>query len=293
MKMLNSSLSRSTKFSYLKFFTTPHKNFKNKITLSQKNITIQKHPAYLKMNISSSGDVNLIKKTFYFDNKLTTQHVLSQLESEYNFLFEFDKDMTNKINNIIDSDHTYPLPQNEESNHLSQLTELAKKLSIGETKQSYFVKEIMQKSDLDIIKEKNLKVIYFNICNELEKLEVLKKRLENNASKRASFVLTILLGLLIAQTLWFFNMIYNVEHLGWDLVEPVTYLVQSTLFLLGVFCYVKLHKNATSNEMIVKEITKGYLMRRSIKNNFNIEKYEKLKVQLNLVQRQLENLQKF
>jgi hypothetical protein len=83
-------------------------------------------------------------------------------------------------------------------------------------------------------------------------------------------------------------MIWNVDYLGWDLVEPLTFLIGSSLFVCGLFYYVKLNKKYNSFEGIRKDITTYYQFKYYLKFNFNQNKHEKLKSQIEQIKAKLE-----
>jgi hypothetical protein len=72
-------------------------------------------------------------------------------------------------------------------------------------------------------------------------------------------------------------------------MEPTTYLISSILFLLGVLSYVKLHRNAISGERILQNFRRGFLLKRSVRDNFNYEKYEILKRRREFITREIES----
>ena len=143
----------------------------------------------------------------------------------------------------------------------------------------------MAKNEKDIKNEAHLRILHFSILNEIERLEKIKNRADKTASFRVTLVLLFLLAALIIQTGGFYHMIYNIDYLGWDLVEPATFLISSLIFLMGIFSYAKIHKNAISGEKLFSEMTRSIMTRRYIKTNFNSENYLNLKNQLDVVNR--------
>ena len=128
--------------------------------------------------------------------------------------------------------------------------DISNKLNLEEKEIANFLGKVLEKNQSDVKKINNLKIIHFSIVQELERLEKIKNRADKTASFRVTIILLILLSILIVQTGGFYHMIYNIDYLGWDLVEPATFLFSSALFLLGVFSYAKLHKNAISGEKL-------------------------------------------
>jgi hypothetical protein len=216
------------------------------------------------------------------------------MEAEYDLSFVLDRELNEKLENILKKENVFTIAEPEKStgSHVMELVEIAKKLKLNREDSINFLKEIMEKSELDINNEKHLKILYFNITQELHKMNKTKKRIDEVGNRRVTFLLSILLLILIIQTGGFYHMIFHVDHLGWDLVEPATFLFGSSLFLLGVFSYVKLHKNAVSGERLFNDFRKSFMMKRYVRDNFNIEKYNTLNSQIEIVKKLIENSQK-
>ena len=115
-----------------------------------------------------------------------------------------------------------------------------------------------------------LRVLYFKLQADLEKMQILKDRIDTRAYKRTRMFLFCLWLILVIQTASFYYMIYHVDHLGWDLVEPLTYLFQSIILLLGVMAFVKLHRNYMSGSKLVEDTLLKISMRNYARNNFNL-----------------------
>lgn len=214
------------------------------------------------------------------------------MEQEYDLSLILEKEVKEKLEAILKSENIFTSTEKVYSNHVVELLEISKKLKIDGNQIEDFVGQILQKSSLNISNEKHLKILHFNIINEIERLEKVKIRIEEVANRRVTFYLTLLALLLIVQTIVFYHMIYNVDHLGWDLVEPATFLFSSVLFVLGIFSYVKMHKNAISGEKIFLNFKRNILLKRYIKQNFNIEKFNSLNTQLEIVKRLIKNSKK-
>ncbi len=133
-----------------------------------------------------------------------------------------------------------------------------------------------------------LKLLHFNLCDEYQKLEEQKVKIDQIIERKINLRLIILLLILIGQTALFSHMIWNVDYLGWDLVEPLTFLIGSSLFVCGLFYYVKLNKKYNSFEGIRKDITTYYQFKYYLKFNFNQNKHEKLKSQIEQIKAKLE-----
>jgi hypothetical protein len=216
------------------------------------------------------------------------------MEIEYDLQFVLDKDLTEELENILTKENIFSITETENitSSHVNELVEIVQKLKLNREDSVKFLKEIMEKSELDINNEKHLKILYFNITQEIHKMNKTKKRIDEVGTRRVTLLLAILLLILVVQTGSFYHMIFHVEHLGWDLVEPATFLFGSSLFLMGVFSYIKLHKNAVSGERLFNDFLRSFMMKRYVRDNFNIEKYNSLNSQLGIVKKLIENSQK-
>jgi hypothetical protein len=131
------------------------------------------------------------------------------MEQEYDLSFVIGKELKEKLEYILKSENVFTPNEKDTSNHVFELIEIAKKLKIEENKIVDFVGHILEKSALDISNEKHLKILHFNIINEIERLEKVKNRIDELATRRVTFYLILLALLLIVQTAVFFHMIYN------------------------------------------------------------------------------------
>jgi len=150
-----------------------------------------------------------------------------------------------------------------------------------------FLRKIFNNNDVQNMYK--IKLLYFKLQADLEKMDKQKTRVDERAFKRAKLFLICLWLILVAQTAAFYHMIYNVEHLGWDLVEPSTYLLQSVILVIGVMTYTKLHRNYMSGAKIIEDTTKNLVMRGYAKNNFNTQIYSQLKREVLFVKKYLHN----
>lgn len=212
--------------------------------------------------------------------------MISSIETEYDTSFvidsELQKTLTEKLN-LNKSQWDTTEHSNNNLNYIQEIMNISKNLNLDQTDLIKFLGKILSKNELDIRNLNHLRILHFSIVQELERLEKIKVRADKTASFRVTLLLMILLLILIIQTGSFYHMIYNVDYLGWDLVEPATYLLSSSIFILGVFSYAKLRKNAISGEKLFSDLTKSILTKRYIKTNFNYERYMDLQHQLDLV----------
>jgi hypothetical protein len=76
--------------------------------------------------------------------------------------------------------------------------------------------------------EKNLESIQLSknqIESEIKNLQEVKNNIEKAAQKTIDFYLKIILLISIAHVSSFYYMIFEVDWLGWDIIEPITYTV--------------------------------------------------------------------
>lgn len=132
-----------------------------------------------------------------------------------------------------------------------------------------------------------LRVLYFKLQADLEKMEKLKNRIDSRAYNRTRNFLFFLWVILCIQTASFYYMIYYVDHLGWDLVEPLTYLFQSIVLVGGVMAFSKLHRNYMSGAKLVEDSVMKISMKNYAKNNFNMKIFKELRNEAMLIKRHL------
>ena len=87
-------------------------------------------------------------------------------------------------------------------------------------------------------------------------------------------------------------MIFHVDYLGWDIIEPTIFLLTSSLFVIGLFTYIKLNRSFLNAEHIVSGFQKKYFYKMYAKENFNIKHYDELHRKLKDVSITLENCEK-
>jgi Mitochondrial calcium uniporter len=205
--------------------------------------------------------------------------------------FVVDDDLKSEAEKIIEgvvNVKNKEISDEGEDSNFEKLEQIFDKLKIEskEDRMSFLNKLIYDRDAQDILKTKFL---YFKLKADLEKMETLRNRIDNRAYKRTKMLLFVLWVILIVQTVIFYHMIYNVEHLGWDLVEPSTYLFQSIVLLLGVMAYTKFHRNYMSGSKLLEDAMKKLSLRSYAKNNFNQKIYNDLKKESILIKKYLNN----
>lgn len=148
-----------------------------------------------------------------------------------------------------------------------------------------FFKKIFYGRDVQNVYK--MKLVYFKLQADIEKMEKLKTRIDKRAAKRAKYFLFTLCLILTFQTGLYYHMIYNIDHLGWDLVEPTTYFLQSIILLLGVMAYTKFHRNYMTGHKLIEDSTYNIILKGYAKNNFNDKIYSQLKKESLLIRKYL------
>ena len=162
-----------------------------------------------------------------------------------------------------------------------------KELNINLKERNEFINTIYSNSKKD--EELKLKLLYFNLNDEFHYLDKEKKRIEHTIKRKINYRLLLLLSLLIGQTAFFYHMIFNIDYLGWDVVEPLTFLIGSVVFVGGLFLYVKMNKKYNNVEGIVKDLTSNYQKKKYLKFNFNEKRYNELKIYIEDLKIKLDN----
>jgi hypothetical protein len=127
---------------------------------------------------------------------------------------------------------------------------------------------------------------------ELDEMDKIKNRIESKCKFRIRLILISLLILLIIQTVSFYRMIFHIDYLGWDIVEPTLFLLSSSLFVIGLFTYIKLNRSYINAEHIVSGFRKKYFYKMYAKENFNIHHYDEIISQLRDITISIENCEK-
>jgi len=91
--------------------------------------------------------------------------------------------------------------------------------------------------------------------------------MESAVNKRISLWQKSLLGISLAHILSFYFMIFHVEWLGWDIIEPITYTVDQLTLLLALRFFLKYRTDREYDSMI-EEYTKRALKSGDRANNY-------------------------
>lgn len=137
--------------------------------------------------------------------------------------------------------------------------------------------------------EVKLRLLYFNLSDEFHQLEKERLKVDKKVNFKINNRLLFLFLLLTSQTILYYHMIWNIDYLGWDLVEPTTFLISSLTFVAGLYFYIKLNRKYNSVDGIVKDLSNTYRKKRYLKMNFNEKKHSDLKRQLEQIKSKLDN----
>lgn len=75
--------------------------------------------------------------------------------------------------------------------------------------------------------------------SEIKTLEEIKLNMEKAAQKSIDFYLKLILLISIVHVTSFYYMIFEVEWLGWDIIEPITYTVAMFSVILGIRFFLR------------------------------------------------------
>jgi hypothetical protein len=217
--------------------------------------------------------------------------ILTKIEKELDMKVELDETFKQAFEaSLKPSVEINKFDDGSFSKQLKELLGVTNELGLNQSEKKAFLGDIFQLKNKELTdKESRIKILYFMIKAELERLQRIKDRIDSKSNFRIRFILFVLLSLLIAQTGLFYYMIFHVDFLGWDLVEPTTFLVSSCIFLIGLFSYIKLNRSAINSEHIVKGFKNKYYLKMYMKENFNIDKYMLMEKQINDLEKAIES----
>jgi hypothetical protein len=247
-------------------------SFKNKLPLNDTNFSIDRQPTHIEVILKDVIKSDLIPKKFLFSTESKIDDILSSLEKEYNIHFDLDNQSKFVINNKIKYDSFIPKNQN----FLTELNLIKTKLNLTSQDKEWEIFLILFK---DNTKESlnELKKTYFRICSQIEDMNKTKELIDRKVNFRVNIVFLALIAFLTAVTYIFYYCIYNVDELGWDLVEPVTYLFSSAIFLFCLFGYIKLQKKGLySTTHLYSDLKNSLITKRHLMYNFNSIRYNEL-----------------
>jgi len=262
--------------------------FKNTIPITLNNLNIENKITYLEVTTKNLESYELPIRKFLFDKEeITPKLLIENLQKEYNILFKFSQENEKKLNEIFKSQKY----EKEKKNFLQQIEEIKKCLNITNNEENELFAKLFndaEKLDLNELKKK-----YFLITQEIERLNKIKDLIDSKVNFRINLIFLILISFLSAITGFFYHCIYNVEELGWDLVEPTTFLFSSIVYLLCLFWYVKLQKRGFySTNHLYSELKNRLRLRRYVIYNFNFERYNILTQNQKLIWKTIERKQR-
>ena len=246
--------------------------FKQVVEISSNNIEITKNFTSIEIKLKDLEKYDISNKRFIFNTDIKIEELLKKMQEEFDIKIEIDQQSKFKVHNFIKYDSYTPV----KGTFLTDINEIKKKLNLKENSPEYKVfLEIFE----DQSKEKlnNLKRKFFFILAEIEKLEQTKELIDKKVNFRLNILWAMLIVILSIVTGIFYHCIYNVEDLGWDICEPVTYLFTSIIFIACLFGYIKLQKRSLySSSHMYSEMKDKLSLKRNIIYNFNYQRYRKL-----------------
>lgn len=263
-------------------------SFKNSISLDRKNMSINKDLSSISVSLINLKKYNLQEKTFVLATNNTIDDIISLIENEYNLNINIDDNEKKIITDLLEyTDFKHINSKN--TNLLKTMQDILKKLNIKSTDQeySYFIDLLRESSNINDLKRQ------FMLVNvELENMENIKNLIDKKVKFRLNIILIIILSGLIYITYLFYNAIYNVDELGWDLVEPTTYLFNCIVFLICLFAFVKLQRGFYSATDLYDDLYRSFKIKRYLQYNFNYKKYDKLLMQKDMIMKKIETTSK-
>eukprot|EP00347_Sterkiella_histriomuscorum_P018926 403343635 len=125
------------------------------------------------------------------------------------------------------------------------------------------------------------------IKDQIEKLEVQKAILDARSAFRNKLFFNTTFALFAAQFGISYYCIYEVEWLGWDLVEPLTYSIGQGLFVAGLVYSLRNYGKDTSFTSIDKNYHETRLARWYNRNGVDPDRLKYLKEELATVQKKI------
>lgn len=244
-------------------------SFKNKIPINLENIKIIKNLTFFEVKLENLDKTNLIDKGFYFEPNTNIKEIVTTIEKEYDILLDI------KPNDLsaLETQLAYEKYDVKKNNFLAEIDGIKKLLNINEKDPEYkeFLQLFNETKDINDLKRQ-----YMIVNTEIEQLDKIKNLVDKKVSFRLNVLLLLLLSALIFITGVFYHCIYNIDELGWDLVEPTTYLFSSVVLLICLFGFIKLQKGFYSTTDMYYDLYNSSKVRRYIKYNFNHSKYHLL-----------------
>lgn len=291
LKNKSNNMLKSLKFPYNhKFFCSRNTNqsldFKNKLLLKKENINLIKNLISYEVLIKNMEKTELAEKKFIFNYSTTIDDMIKTVEKEYNIKI----DITSETIDYLKKEIQVKEYKNNKNSYLSDIQDILNKLNITEHDKEY-------KLFFDMLEEKDNKILdlkrqYMIISSEIDNMEKAKILIDKKVSFRLNIIFTLLLISFILITGLFYHGIYNLDDLGWDLVEPVTYLYSSVIFLLCLFLFIKLHKKSYSLSDIYDDLFSKLRNTRYMKYNFNYEKLNRLLIEKERKMAEIERLER-
>ena len=194
-------------------------------------------------------NIKLIQKTKVSKNLFSLKTMSNKIRREYSEM------------NGIDSNY-----------HALNIQNLTKIDNYDAVRASFYMEELQQEVDELFRLRKDLT----KVNTEIEEIEKQSDRVYKRYLMGTLSVSSSIFGL-------FYHAIFNVEWLGWDIIEPITYSLETAIFILFARFYLK-HMRKRSYTEIKDVLRDKFLQRRpNLKRDYNalIKRRERL---MNLIE---------
>ena len=256
-----------------------HFCFKNKINIFENNILIKRNPTYLEITVDDVKETNLDKKAFIFKTDSSLENIIKSIENEYGVLFNLSDDLKSKISMKL----CYNKYETKQTNFINEINNIKSNLKLNSKQMS----TLLEDSSKEALQE--YKRLFFMISSQIEDMNRTKEIIDKKILFRINFVFLAIILFLVGVTSFFYHCIYNIEDLGWDIVEPTTYLFSSLIFLGCLFGFVKLQKKgAYSTSHLYKHLIVRMQNHNYLKYNFNYKRYLDLNLRKDKVMSEIE-----
>ena len=100
---------------------------------------------------------------------------------------------------------------------------------------------------------------------QIQALNHKEQQIMKKVRQRSNFFCSIGFTFLVSQWSFFYYTIYEVDWLGWDLMEPITFTVSQSGFVLSLYYYLKTKSPQTYENMLKSSENKRkqYLLRKN------------------------------
>lgn len=252
-------------------------SFKYKVELSKENLAIKRFQNHFELSLSNIKDTNLDKKTFFFDNNVTIDRILNDLGKEYNFEFIIKESELNELSKLVKNLNQHNIDNDKDfiENIFVEIDKLMKNADVKANNQ--YSKILNDLGNYNKEQIENMKREYFMICSELNDSLKTYELIEKKTKFRTKLVFLIITLIFSFITGIFFYGIYCIDDLGWDIVEPTTFLFSSVVFIGCFYGYLRFQrKGLYSSGLLLNDLSESLKRKYFIKYNFNEKRFKEL-----------------